>query len=42
MDIFRVFRFFIGALFLLIGFEIIDKNDLLDLVNNIKERLKND
>ena len=40
--IFRTFRFFIGAIFLLIGFVIIDKTDLLDLVNNIKERLNND
>lgn len=42
MDIFRVFRFLIGAIFFLIGFVIIDKNDLLDLVNHIKGRLNND
>lgn len=37
--IIRWFKYIIGTTFLLIGFIIIDKQDLLDLVNSVKERL---
>jgi hypothetical protein len=42
MDIIRLLRFFVGGSLLAIGFIIIDKSDLLELVNDIKERLQND
>jgi hypothetical protein len=41
MDIIRLLRFFVGGSLLAIGFIIIDKSDLLELVNDIKERLQN-
>lgn len=40
--IIRLLRFLIGGTLLAIGFMIIDKDDLLELVNNFKERLRND
>ena len=38
----RNIRYLIGGLLIAIGFLIIEKEDLLDLVNSIKERLNND
>jgi hypothetical protein len=42
VGIIRLLRLFVGGSLLAIGFVIIDKTDLLELVNNIKERLQND
>lgn len=39
--IIRNIRLIIGGILLVIGFIIIDKNDLLDIVNNVKEQLQN-
>lgn len=38
----RFLRFLIGGTLFALGFIITDKTDLLDLVNTIKERLKDE
>ena len=38
----RTIRLVIGSVLLALGFVIIDKSDLLDIVNMVKERLQDD